>query len=182
MKEKQINTVTTVVTAPTGRFYTGGILPAGTPTPYIVGHCTFGTTYVAPVVKPLDALYSDVRKFHVAFNHPAPDKPVMQSLAKANVRAQWIKEECEELVDARTLVDQADAYIDVIYFAVGGLVELGVYPHGLWDIVQRANMAKLGPDGKPIKDATGKTRKPEGWVAPEPQLAAEIARQIEERK
>jgi predicted HAD superfamily Cof-like phosphohydrolase len=166
------------LTAPTHCFHSGGLIPAGTPIPAIIGSCTFGTIYKAPEVG-LNALWGDVRKFHVAFDHPAPATPTMQPLAKANVRSQWIKEECEELVDARTLVDQADAYIDIIYFAVGGLVELGIKPQPLWDFVQGANMAKLGPDGKPIKDATGKTRKPEGWVGPEAKMIEEIRRQVD---
>lgn len=46
---------------------------------------------------------------------------------------------------------------------------------GLFDInldvlleeVHRANMSKLGPDGKPIYRADGKVLKPKGWTAPD---------------
>jgi predicted HAD superfamily Cof-like phosphohydrolase len=43
-----------------------------------------------------------------------------------------------------------------------------------------ANMAKLGPDGKPIYDEQGKIRKPANWQelhAPEAKIKAEIERQ-----
>jgi predicted HAD superfamily Cof-like phosphohydrolase len=121
----------------------------------------------------------DVRVFHKTFGKPAPEKPTAQPVDLAKKRAGWIKDECDELVEAGgSLVDQADAYIDVMYFAFGGLVELGVDPSPLWRIVQAANMAKLWPDGEAHCAKDGKIMKPEGWAAPEPWLKAEIARQI----
>lgn len=126
----------------------------------------------------LNKLYEDVKTFHLAFEHPAPDKPQLQPLDRADKRGGWINDEVQELRDARTPVDQADAYIDIIYFAVGGLVELGIEPGPLWDIVQNANMAKIWPDGKPHFHPDGKVMKPEGWEAPEPQLIKEVLRQM----
>lgn len=123
-------------------------------------------------------LTGDVRAFHQAFGHPAPDGPTVQPILRAHTRGDWIVSEVVELQGAKTIVDQADAYIDIIYFAVGGLVELGIDPGPLWDIVQSANMAKLGPDGQPIYHLDGKVKKPEGWEAPEPKLLAEVERQI----
>jgi predicted HAD superfamily Cof-like phosphohydrolase len=128
----------------------------------------------------LTNLTVQVREFHKAFGHPAPDAPVMQDALRVHKRTDWIVEEVNELRDAKTIVDQADAYIDMIYFAVGGLVELGLDPGPLWDIVHNANMAKLGADGKPLYHPDGKVRKPEGWVAPEPLLHLEVQRQINE--
>jgi predicted HAD superfamily Cof-like phosphohydrolase len=95
-------------------------------------------------------------------------------------RAAWIEEEAQELREATTIDAQADAFIDVIYFALGGLVEMGLQPGPLWDIVQGANMAKLWPDGHPrFRDGDGKVLKPAGWEDPGPRLAAEIRRQLE---
>jgi predicted HAD superfamily Cof-like phosphohydrolase len=126
----------------------------------------------------INDLMRDVRDFHVAFGHPTPNKPTMLTPERVAARAKWKREEIQEFEDAQTLVDQADACIDEIYFCVGSLVEMGIDPQPLWAIVQAANMAKLGPDGKPIYKADGKTAKPEGWQAPEPLLHAEIERQI----
>lgn len=78
------------------------------------------------------------------------------------------------------LVGQGDALTDGQYFISGSFVEVGLNPTPLFDIVQGANMAKLGEDGKPIiRKSDGKIMKPEGWQAPEPQLEAEVERQIE---
>lgn len=124
--------------------------------------------------------YQDVLAFHRAFGVTAPEKPQVQDDFHVRRRAGFIEEEVDELLEAEDIVGQADAYIDIIYFAVGGLVELGIEPSGLWDIVQSANMSKLWPDGKPrLREGDGKILKPDGWVAPEPLLAAEVFRQID---
>ncbi|AJD93635.1 hypothetical protein JMA_43180 (plasmid) [Jeotgalibacillus malaysiensis] len=86
--------------------------------------------------------------------------------------------------DHERLVGQADALTDELYFNQGSFVVLGLEPTPLFDIVQGANMAKLGADGKPIiRESDGKIMKPDGWEenwAPEPKLRAEVARQIHE--
>jgi len=127
----------------------------------------------------IDRAFADVRAFHLAFGSPAPDAPVALDRDKALRRAAWIEEEAGELREATTIAEQADAFIDAIYFAVGGLVEMGIQPGPLWDIVQGANMAKLWPDGRPRwRESDGKVIKPEGWQDPAEQLAAEIHRQL----
>lgn len=127
----------------------------------------------------IDRAWQDVRAFHLAFSHPAPDAPTLMDPGAAERRAAWIEEEAQELREATTIEGQADAFIDVIYFAVGGLVNLGVQPGPLWDIVQAANMAKLWPDGRPRhRQGDGKVLKPEGWEDPGPKLAAEVRRQM----
>ncbi|HLI64810.1 MAG TPA: hypothetical protein VKU90_00480 [Caulobacteraceae bacterium] len=127
----------------------------------------------------IDRAFEDVRAFHLAFGAPAPDGPGPLERERVLARAAWIEEEVQELREATTIADQADAFIDVIYFAVGGLVNMGIRPGPLWDIVQAANMAKLWPDGRPrYRDGDGKVIKPLGWEDPGPKLAAEIERQI----
>lgn len=122
----------------------------------------------------LQDAWNAVRAFHIAFGHPAPEKPEKQHILRAAKRAEWIDEELDELVGAQDITEQADAYLDIIYFALGGLVELGIEPSAIFDMVQRANMAKLGPDGKPIYHPDGKVKKPEGWVAPDDAIRAHI--------
>lgn len=81
------------------------------------------------------------------------------------------------------LVAQADALTDINYFTQGSFVIMGVDPQPLFDIVQKANMAKLFPDGKPrYREEDGKIIKPEGWMPPEPQLKEEIKRQMKVKK
>ena len=126
---------------------------------------------------PLTALFLQVKHFHLVFSHPTAEKPVMQSADRANARADWITEEANEIRDAQTVAEQADGYIDAIYFGIGGLVELGVDPGPLWDLVHGANMAKVQPDGSVKRREDGKIIKPEGWIAPDALIAAEIDRQ-----
>ena len=129
----------------------------------------------------IDRAWEDVRAFHLAFGHSAPEAPELLHADIVAKRAAWIEEEAEELREAGTIAEQADAFIDIIYFALGGLVNLGVRPERLWDIVQSANMAKLWPDGAPrYRPGDGKVVKPEGWKDPGPLLDAEIDRQRRE--
>lgn len=131
-------------------------------------------------IKTLSACFDKVRAFHLAFGHPAPDVPTLIPPSRVEQRHGFSVEENDEFKDATTIWDQADAALDKLYFALGDLVELGVDPSPLFDIVQAANMAKLGPDGKPIPHPTipGKSGKPAGWVKPEPWLEAEVRRQM----
>ena|SRR5690606_10293795 len=129
-----------------------------------------------------------VREFQLAFNHPAPDKPTMLTKERIEKRNSWMLEECEEMAVAETLEDQVDAAIDKLYFALGDLVELGVEPHNLLEIVQKANMGKLHEvDGQmvPVYKEDGKVKKPDGWektFAPEKKLKKEIKRQSKNNK
>lgn len=128
-----------------------------------------------------------VREFQLAFNHPAPDKPTMLTKERIEKRNSWMLEECEEMAVAETLEDQVDAAIDKLYFALGDLVELGVEPHNLLEIVQKANMGKLHEvDGKmvPVYKEDGKVKKPDNWekdFAPEAKLKKEIKRQSKKK-
>ena len=126
----------------------------------------------------LNAAYVDVRQFHLVFGHPVADSPTLQNADRANARADWMAEEVQELRDAATIAEQVDAYIDVIYFAFGGLVEIGVEPSAVWELVHGANMAKLQPDGSVLRREDGKIIKPADWVAPDAAIAREIDRQI----
>ncbi len=96
-------------------------------------------------------------------------------------RAAWIEEEAQELREAITIEAQADAFIDAIYFAVGGLVNLacGRRPSGT------SSRTPTWPSsgrtvGRVTARATGKVIKPDGWEDPGPKLAAEIRRQLDD--
>lgn len=66
------------------------------------------------------------------------------------------------------LTEFVDGAIDSIYVILWTLNKLGVPVDACWAEVQRSNMAKLGPDGKPQKNPeTGKIMKPEGWKPPD---------------
>ncbi|NOT01849.1 MAG: HAD family hydrolase [Phycisphaerales bacterium] len=119
-----------------------------------------------------------VRRFHEAFEHPVGGAPGMLDSARAAARAKWLRDEIVEFLDAGTLDGQADAIIDLMYFAFGTLVEMGVDGAALFRIVHEANMGKLWSDGRPRFGPDGKVRKPPEWKDPHDALRAELARQI----
>lgn len=113
-----------------------------------------------------------VKDFHVAFGHGVGDRQQKLSLSDKSIRAGFMQEELDEFMEATTLVDQVDALVDLLYFAFGTLVQMGVDPEEAFNIVHSANMTKLWPDGKPrYRESDGKVIKPDGWVAPEAKLA-----------
>jgi predicted HAD superfamily Cof-like phosphohydrolase len=126
----------------------------------------------------MEKQWRQVAEFHKAFGHPYRETPTMLDKERAKARANWMMEEIQEFLKAETVIDQADAMIDLMYFALGTMVEMGVNPEPLFNIVQEANMNKLWPDGKPRYREDGKILKPEGWQPPEPKLKAEIERQM----
>lgn len=127
----------------------------------------------------MDREWSKVKEFQLKFGHPVSEYPKQMEHERVIKRYHWMLEEINEFVGAEDIVEQADAMIDVIYFALGTLVEMGIKPDSLFDIVQAANMAKLWSDGKPHYNAEGKTVKPDTWEDPHYKLEKEIRRQYE---
>lgn len=128
----------------------------------------------------LNNAFDDVKKFHITFEHPVAEIPTAMDNERKKARTAWMQEELDEFVEASTIEDEADAMIDLMYFALGTLVEMGVKPQEIFDIVQHANMSKVWPDGLVHKNEMGKTIKPANWEDPAPKIRAEIARQIEQ--
>lgn len=121
--------------------------------------------------------FNEVKKFHEAFGHPVSNEPKIMDIKRAEKRYTWMLEEINEFMEASKnsdLVEQADAMIDTIYFALGTLVEMGIEPDPLFKVVQEANMSKLWPDGKPHYNDMGKVIKPKGWQDPHKKLELTI--------
>ena len=131
----------------------------------------------------LDDAWEQVLEFHRAFDVPAANHPCSIAKERAATRCGWMQDEIAEFLDASErddLIEQADAMIDLIYFALGTLVEMGIRPQTIMDIVHNANMSKLWPDGKPrFRNGDNKVIKPDGWEAPNDSIKAELDRQIE---
>lgn len=74
------------------------------------------------------------------------------------------------------VADQADAAIDTWYYMLNAFCKKGINLSKIFSVVHEANMNKRDPKtGKFIKDAKGKTIKPEGWK--EPDILGEIIKQ-----
>ena len=81
-----------------------------------------------------------------------------------------------------SMVGQVDALIDTLYLTYGSFVLMGVDPEEVFEIVHRANMGKIFPDGQAhFDEVTHKILKPDDWeekYAPEPAIQKELERQI----
>jgi len=123
-------------------------------------------------------LMDDVAAFHNACDVPALTKPAIPPPDRVKLRWNLIDEEVNvELREAMAIDGRgyplpitephlpsiADAIADSIYVLVGTALEYGIPLARVWDAVQAANMAKVGPDGKVIRREDGKILKPEGW-------------------
>jgi len=98
------------------------------------------------------------------------DRPEIPTIDVQSLRYSLIWEEFLEFVDAWTggnLVGIADALADLIYVAIGCAGAYGIPLAAVFAEVHRSNMAKLGPDGKPVIREDGKIIKPEGWQPPD---------------
>ncbi|SRR5579862_488887 len=128
----------------------------------------------------LDDCHDLVMHFHSSFGIPIGSVPTHLATDRVIGRSRWLVEEVKEFGTAPSLLEQADALIDIIYLALGGLVEIGVRPDALFKIVHQSNMTKLNADGRPVLSEDGKVRKPSNWQSPSVELALEIERQVKE--
>ncbi|GFH41382.1 Cof-type HAD-IIB family hydrolase [Pseudolactococcus insecticola] len=80
------------------------------------------------------------------------------------------------------LTGEVDALLDLLYFTYGSFALMGVDPHEVFNLVHKANLGKIFPDGKPHFDPeTHKILKPDNWAkdfAPEDKIETELERQI----
>merc|ERR1719410_2774899 len=80
---------------------------------------------------------------------------------------------------AKNIGEQGDALVDMWYYSLNAAAKKGVNLSSIFDVVHRANMAKIDPaTGKCMKRPDGKIIKPAGWKAPN--VAAEIQRQFQQ--
>ena len=111
--------------------------------------------------------YNMVKEFHKAFNHPTPDTITKLDDERKKIRASWVIEEVNEFLEAKTIAEEMDAICDAIYFLLGSAVEMNIEPSHIFELIQKANMSKLFPDGKPHYNGQNKVIKPDNWVAPD---------------
>lgn len=108
----------------------------------------------------------DVYNFQTkVLNYEFPDKPTLLIGSHKIEQLVKITEELNELNDADTLSDQADALVDLVYFALGTLHQMGVDAQRVWDEVHRANMTKKR--GTTKRGVDNDAYKPEEWKAPD---------------
>jgi predicted HAD superfamily Cof-like phosphohydrolase len=110
-------------------------------------------------------------QFHRAFNLPMRQLPradIDQGLAR--LRVALLEEEVGEFVAAYErgdLVEIADALADIVYVAYGTALTYGIDLDAVLQEVHRANMSKLGSDGKPLIRDDGKVLKSGRYFPPD---------------
>jgi predicted HAD superfamily Cof-like phosphohydrolase len=112
-----------------------------------------------------DPEFEDVRAFQEKFGQLSFYEPGFLSPRKLAERGRFLQEELNELLEAKTLEDQADALVDLVYVSKGTAVMMGLPWRALWDDVQRANMAKAR--GLTHRGNKVDVMKPVGWVPPQ---------------
>lgn len=125
-------------------------------------------------------VFNAVKDFHRAFDQPVNNKPFLPGKEERELRIRLIAEEFKEYTDAEEandIVEVADALADMIYIICGTAASYGIPLEAVFEEVHNSNMAKLGPNGKPIKREDGKIIKPEGWQPPD--VVGVLAHQLE---
>jgi len=105
-------------------------------------------------------------------------KPEKLDTVRVDFIIEMVQSELEELKQAETLVDQIDAFIDIIYYICHSALKNGINLDKYFGMVHDANMRKL-VDGKAVLDVHGKVMKPVDWYGPEKEMQAEINEDVE---
>ena len=115
--------------------------------------------------------FTDVVAWHIALGVPVGTSSDFElTPERLTLRRRLIEEEVSELLDAldgEPPEAVAKETADVVAVVLGLMAEMGIPFDAVWDEVHRSNMAKFGPDGKPVKREDGKVLKPPGWTAPD---------------
>ena len=113
--------------------------------------------------------FESVRKFMETFGQEIKEKPGFPNDKIVSLRFNLIKEELEELKEAmenKDIKEVADALTDILYVTYGAGHAFGINLNECFQEVQNSNMSKLGEDGKPIYNESGKVMKGPKYFTP----------------
>ena len=114
--------------------------------------------------------FEDVKVFMEKFGQRVNTKPQFPDQKTMQLRLDLIKEELNEMKEAmetKNLKEIADALTDILYVTYGAGYAYGINLDKCFKEVQRANMSKLGKDGKPIFNEKGKVMKGPDYSKPD---------------
>ena len=114
--------------------------------------------------------FSKVGIFMKTFGQEVKTEPSFSTDKINKLRIDLIKEELEELTDAmnkKDLLEVADALTDILYVTYGAGHAFGIDLDNCFEEVQNSNMSKLGSDGKPIYNDSGKVMKGPNYFKPD---------------
>ncbi len=113
--------------------------------------------------------FNRVKKFMQTFGQEVKTKASFPDEKIVKLRFELIKEELEELNQAikdKDLKEVADALTDILYVTYGAGHAFGINLDECFEEVQNSNMSKLGKDGKPIFNESGKVMKGPNYFKP----------------
>ena len=113
--------------------------------------------------------FNKVKTFMEIFGQEVKTKPSFSTEKINSLRYDLIKEELEELKEAmenKDLLEVADALTDILYVTYGAGHSFGIDLDKCFEEVQNSNMSKLGEDGKPIYNESGKVMKGPKYFKP----------------
>ena len=114
--------------------------------------------------------FQSVKKFMQIFGQEVKNKAEFPDEKTVQLRCDLIKEELDELNQAikdKDIKEVADALTDILYVTYGAGHTFGVNLDKCFEEVQRSNMSKLGSDGKPIYNESGKVMKGPNYFKPD---------------
>ena len=114
--------------------------------------------------------FDKVGTFMKTFGQEVKTKPSFSSDKINKLRIDLIKEELEELTEAmkkKDLLEVADALTDILYVTYGAGHSFGIDLDKCFNEVQNSNMSKLGKDGNPIYNDSGKVMKGPNYFKPD---------------
>ena len=114
--------------------------------------------------------FNKVGTFMKTFGQEIKTKPSFSTEKINKLRIDLIKEELQELTEAmnnKDLLEVADALTDILYVTYGAGHAFGIDLDKCFDEVQNSNMSKLGENGEPIYNESGKVMKGPNYFKPD---------------
>ena len=114
--------------------------------------------------------FNKVRTFMEIFGQEIKTKPSLSTNKINSLRYDLIKEELDELkvaMENNDLLEVADALTHILYVTYGAGHAFGIDLDKCFEEVQSSNMSKLGEDGKPIYNESGKVMKGPKYFKPD---------------
>jgi predicted HAD superfamily Cof-like phosphohydrolase len=114
--------------------------------------------------------FQSVKKFMQTFGQEIKNRAEFPNEKIVKLRYDLIKEELEELNQAikdKDIKEVADALTDILYVTYGAGHAFGVDLDKCFNEVQQSNMSKIGSNGKPIYNESGKVMKGPDYFKPD---------------
>ena len=113
--------------------------------------------------------FEKVGLFMSIFGQEVKTKSELSNDKINSLRLNLIQEELDELTKAineKDVLEVADALTDILYVTYGAGHAFGINLDKCFDEVQKSNMSKLGKDGRPIYNESGKVMKGPNYFKP----------------